>query len=1525
MTESIGKAQIEVEVDAQGVETGVARAKRSVASLGDAARKAGQEGAKGLDELGKTGSESAGKTEAATKRLIQQIERQTLAMGKSKSEYYEQLSVVRNLDQQALRPYIERLRQAEAAQLSAGKAGNLFATSLGSVRALAGSLGVGLSVTAVAAFAAETQRAAVEVERFSRLAGSSAEEFQRHAYGARQAGVEADKYADIIKDVQDKLGDFMQSGGGPLKDFFDEIGAKVGVTAESFRTLSGPQALQLFYSTLERANLSQQEMVYWLEAIASDATLLQPLLRDGGAEFRRLGEEAERAGRIMSDEMVRAAKDVEEGLRSINDEFAALRVSVGGGTIETMAAGFREASAAVRELDQDAGLLHRTLIAIGGFTIGTLGIHAFSLEDQKNALQAQIGEVTDAVAELERREYLTPMQQERLRSLSAELDGLRTRFDALTFGRGEIKLPDLKGDFEAQMRAIDAAGQTAIDGFVTKFGSAADKQQNKLLEMTQAYSAAYKQISLDDPMRDERRAELLRAFNAAVADLEKSGKRGASGLSEASKEAERLAAQAKKVMQAWHEGVGAQSESDIAAVKSATAALREQLETLGMTAVELAHYRAEKLETAAAADEHAAAELEAAAVLLDLQETLPEVARSYREMARARREAAAGYSDQAALTRELAGKRAAIEAGEAAEKAQADAARKAEEEWQRSAQTIEQSLTDALMRGFENGEGFADNFKQALENMFRTMVLRPVIQAIVSPVSGMMNGLVNSLTGGLLGGGGGGAGSLGLLGNLQSAYSTGNSILDYGGRVLDYGRDLYNYASGMTTSVGGQTLYTGAMSYAPTAQMSAAPGYTSYFGAQSAYGNGVNVGATGAGGTGVTAAGSIGAGLAGGLWAYQKTGSYSLGVAGAAGSTALYGAAAGYASGAGAMAGMSSALGTLGPYGWIAAIALAVLGDIFAEDPDPRVTYKMKSEIGDLAQWEDGDAYRAGPFGYVGLDNEMSREVDSKDFRKQLDSLVAFDNMLASLMSADEIERVRTGMDGWMSSANRNDRDFRRNGELALTERMIDIAQAAGGEQWDELLQYLRTTTVGSPRRQESYGYGDAAGMYMTAEPVIPEGTTLADLFGFRAEITDFSALGDTGAGAAALRTQLADLLGLPQLQADLEYARANQDSSTLQAGSLTRQIADVQAQIPQSLDALAAALEQQGMDRAEIERIALAAANANPYGAGRDGNRLAKLSEIDSQALGQYLIQGLQVDDLQTMLGKLGQSIGRMDAREWMDASATTVTGEDGKPVDMDGYAVLMTNLSQSYATLYQTADDVWKQAQDNLKGMFDGLGVQLPRSTDEFKRLTEAQDLNTEAGRELYQELWGLAPAFLEVAAAVEQTFAAISQSTAQTVEMFQLDIMSNAEKYAFIDDRITATLEQLETAVSPDQIAALYSKANEDLKTAWGLLQDDEKRRLQAEYIDRAYELETLSQERLSIAPLEAPEAQTEAQATAIGKAVEEAVSRALAGIATQMQSAGTDQSEAAAQLGAAVASLPERIVVEIRAQGGEVMLG
>lgn len=61
-------------------------------------------------------------------------------------------------------------------------------------------------------------------------------------------------------------------------------------------------------------------------------------------------------------------------------------------------------------------------------------------------------------------------------------------------------------------------------------------------------------------------------------------------------------------------------------------------------------------------------------------------------------------------------------------------------EAKRIADSVEGSLTDALMRGFESGKGFAKNLIDTLKNMFSTLVLRPIISAIVNPVAGAVTG-----------------------------------------------------------------------------------------------------------------------------------------------------------------------------------------------------------------------------------------------------------------------------------------------------------------------------------------------------------------------------------------------------------------------------------------------------------------------------------------------------------------------------------------------------------------------------------------------------------------------------------------------------------------------------------------------------------------------------------------------------------------------------------------------------------------
>jgi hypothetical protein len=155
---------------------------------------------------------------------------------------------------------------------------------------------------------------AARMQELSSMSGTSVESFQRMAFAAKQYGIEQDKVADILKDVSDKVGDFLTTGGGPLADFFETIAPKVGVTAEEFRNLSGKQALELYVSSLEKANLSQSEMTFFMEAIASDATALLPILSDNAAELNRLGDAAESMGLIMSEELIEQTRQAKNQL-----------------------------------------------------------------------------------------------------------------------------------------------------------------------------------------------------------------------------------------------------------------------------------------------------------------------------------------------------------------------------------------------------------------------------------------------------------------------------------------------------------------------------------------------------------------------------------------------------------------------------------------------------------------------------------------------------------------------------------------------------------------------------------------------------------------------------------------------------------------------------------------------------------------------------------------------------------------------------------------------------------------------------------------------------------------------------------------------------------------------------------------------------------------------------------------------------------------------------------------------------------
>ena len=201
--------------------------------------------------------------------------------------------------------------------------------SIASVAATAlGAAVAGVSIGGMVAFANQAINTGNEIKKFSQLANTSVRDFQYYSKGAETAGISMESFADKMKDMQDRIGDFQQTGGGPLADFLENIAPLVGVTIQQFQKLSGPEALQLYYDSLQKVGASQNDMKFYMEAIISDSSLLIPLLQNGGEGFKKWGDAAERANAIMSDEMIESLALAKENVQLLNLQWEGLKTTL---------------------------------------------------------------------------------------------------------------------------------------------------------------------------------------------------------------------------------------------------------------------------------------------------------------------------------------------------------------------------------------------------------------------------------------------------------------------------------------------------------------------------------------------------------------------------------------------------------------------------------------------------------------------------------------------------------------------------------------------------------------------------------------------------------------------------------------------------------------------------------------------------------------------------------------------------------------------------------------------------------------------------------------------------------------------------------------------------------------------------------------------------------------------------------------------------------------------------------------------
>lgn len=176
---------------------------------------------------------------------------------------------------------------------------------------------VGTAVIGLASLTSEVGQNAKAIENLSFKANATTQEFQEWAYASKSVSIEQDKLSDIMKDVNDRFGEFMQNGGGEMAEFFEKIAPKVNMTAREFQGLSGPQILGKYYEGLERANLSKAETIYYLEKMGDESTLLAPLLENNAEKLKQYAKEANELGLIMDQDAIAKTKEFNSALGTI--------------------------------------------------------------------------------------------------------------------------------------------------------------------------------------------------------------------------------------------------------------------------------------------------------------------------------------------------------------------------------------------------------------------------------------------------------------------------------------------------------------------------------------------------------------------------------------------------------------------------------------------------------------------------------------------------------------------------------------------------------------------------------------------------------------------------------------------------------------------------------------------------------------------------------------------------------------------------------------------------------------------------------------------------------------------------------------------------------------------------------------------------------------------------------------------------------------------------------------------------------
>lgn len=753
MTTDNRKVQLEVGVDATGARAGFDQVKAGAKDMAQAVAQAGQLGAKGLDAMGSGGTAAAANVDKAARSMIGSVQRATAALQageRGSASYFETLAKQRGVSADVLKPYIDQLKAAEAAQAAASGSLNKMGVSAAQTAAALRNVPAQFTDIVVSLQSGQApltvllQQGGQLKDMFGGV-GNAARAIGGYVLGlvnpfALAAGaVGALGYAALSasKDVSALREAIILTGRQGVTSLSQLNSVAEGLGAVGVSSSAASEALVTFITTGAKVDDRLQSITKSAidldrlggAAIADTAKKYVALAKDPLADIDRLTLATYKQIEALLEQGKRtdAVKVAQDAFIDSNRETAkSLAASLGPLDVATNAW---------------KGYASAVLNGVKAAAAGVAGVFSPATGDQQRAeLQkrrdqyAKLGYDTtkeDAQLEYFRRVDIAQQQSIEAARREVELRGLLANFNK---------------DDEAAKRLRDRNQLLADNTKLLEANQITQAQFNKsIADFDDRNKTKGPTARAGDPFADKRAAAQEWAdYYQSFTDLTDKATGKTEGLSAA-----QLKLQQYLVSPAYsnateqmrqlvlQQAYGAISAEEFA--KSQMALVKAQAEFASQRDADL---RRAGAEIVAINDRAQAMENEVIAYGLG-KEALVAMTIARLEERKAILQGFEGSAEQIQLIeQEIAARQRLAEAQDSydAKDASDKAAKKAQADWKNAADKIESSITDALMRGFESGKSFAENLRDTVVNMFKSLVLRPVVQAIVAPVASALAG-----------------------------------------------------------------------------------------------------------------------------------------------------------------------------------------------------------------------------------------------------------------------------------------------------------------------------------------------------------------------------------------------------------------------------------------------------------------------------------------------------------------------------------------------------------------------------------------------------------------------------------------------------------------------------------------------------------------------------------------------------------------------------------------------------------------